>query len=66
MPKVLHVKTSAVGTASNSSKLGEKLIAKIPNAVVTVRDMGKNPPAIINQVIAPAIANQVIARTADP
>jgi FMN-dependent NADH-azoreductase len=54
MPKVLHIKTSANGAASNSSKLGEKLIAKIPNAVVTVRDVGTTPPAIINQVIANA------------
>ncbi len=50
MPKVLHIKTSALGAASNSSKLGEQLISKIPNAEVTVRDVGKNPPAIINQV----------------
>ena len=50
MTKVLHVRSSALGEASNSTKLGLQLIARIPSAVITVRDVGKNPPAIVDQV----------------
>lgn len=50
MTKVLHVRSSAAGEASVSTKLGNQLIARIPNATVTVRDVGKTPPTIINQV----------------
>jgi len=48
MTKVLFISTSALET-STSTKLGERLIARIPGAVVTRRDLGKNPPPSIDQ-----------------
>jgi FMN-dependent NADH-azoreductase len=49
MTKVLFVTSSAQGANSNSTKLGERLIARIPGAVVTRRDIGKNPPPRVDE-----------------
>ncbi len=49
MAKVLFVTSSAQGANSTSTKLGERLIARIPGAVVTRRDIGKNPPPSVDQ-----------------
>ncbi len=49
MTKVLFVTSSAQGENSSSTKLGERLIARIPGAVVTRRDVGKNPPPSVDQ-----------------
>ena len=55
MSKVLHIRSSSAGEASTSTKLGLELIARIPGAKVTVRDVAKNPPTIPNEVSEPKI-----------
>ncbi len=49
MTKILFVTSSAQGANSNSTKLGERLIARFPGAVVTRRDVGKNPAPSVDQ-----------------
>ncbi len=48
MSKILFLTLSS-NENSNSTKLGERLIARFSGAGVVVRNLGKTPPPIIDQ-----------------
>lgn len=58
MQKVLVLKSSILGEASQTNQLADYLISKLPNAEITVRDLGANPLPHFDGVAANALRGE--------